>query len=278
MEYHSHRFKDESILFYHKQKLVAVLPAHLEDDMLATHKGLTFGGIICDEAMTFSLMQEVFRTLLSYLQSKRIFKVHYKVIPVCYHQIPACEDVAVLTRLRATLVERDLVSVINLAAPKIEYYRGVRWSIRKAHKLGLIVRHSDDWESFMNIMKNLLEERYGLSPVHTTEEIIKLANLFPSNILLYGVYNEDTLLGGTILYVSDQVVHAQYMGMGSEGKRLRALPFLLDTLFKKYRGKKQYFSFGTSQDGDYINESLYYFKESLGARAMLQDQYLLSFN
>ncbi|ALI98175.1 GNAT family N-acetyltransferase [Rufibacter tibetensis] len=278
MEYHKHRFQDASLLFFKNQKLMAILPAHLEEGCLSSHKGLTFGGILCDAAMTFSLMREVFDALKHFLKEQKVCTIFYKAIPSCYHQIPACEDVAVLTQLGSEMVERDLISVINLSAPPVEYYRGVKWSIKKAHTHRLQVRECQEWEGFMGIMKDLLQEKYGLQPAHSPAEMIKLATLFPENILLYGVYQNEKLLGGAVLYISGQVVHAQYLGMTPEGKKLRALPFLLDSIFNKFRGTKHFFSFGSSQDGTYINESLYYFKESMGARAMLQEQYLLSFN
>ncbi|WP_181305712.1 GNAT family N-acetyltransferase [Rufibacter sp. XAAS-G3-1] len=278
MEYHSHRYQDASLLFFRKQKLVAVLPAHLDGGVFATHKGLTFGGVICDAAMTFSMMREVFASLLEYLKEQKVYTIFYKAIPYCYHRIPASEDIAVLTLLGAHLAARDLISVIDLKAPPVKYYRGVRWSIQKARKIGLRVQKSEEWEGFMDIMQNILQRKYGRQPAHASSELVQLAKRFPENIQLYGVYDGGKLLGGSVLFISEQVVHAQYLGMNEEGRRLRALPFFLDTIFTQFKSTKRYFSFGSSQDGEYVNESLYYFKESMGARAMLQEQYLLSFN
>lgn len=277
MEYHAHRFKDASLLFYHKQKLLALLPAHLDGQVLASHKGLTFGGILCDVSMTFALMQEVFSALKKYLRANNVTSVFYKAIPTCYHQIPASEDVAVLTVLRAKIVARDLVSVVDLTTP-IKYYKGVRWGIQKARKAGLEIRKTNDVASFLQIMAGVLAGKYGLQTAHTAEELKMLLGAFPEQISLVCVFEGKQMLGGTLLFLTKRVVHAQYIGMSERGKELAATPFLLDSIFQFYRGKKQSFSFGTSQGGEYVNEKLLYFKESMGARALLQEQYLLHFD
>ena len=46
MDYHQERFTDCSLMFYSKEKLVAVLPAHRDDDTLYSHCGLSYGGLI----------------------------------------------------------------------------------------------------------------------------------------------------------------------------------------------------------------------------------------
>ena len=46
MDYHSHRFKDHSLLFFYKNQLLSMLPANSSGDTLYSHQGLTFGGMI----------------------------------------------------------------------------------------------------------------------------------------------------------------------------------------------------------------------------------------
>jgi hypothetical protein len=41
MDYHSDRFNDHSLMFYEKNRLLAVLPGHISGDGYFTHKGLT---------------------------------------------------------------------------------------------------------------------------------------------------------------------------------------------------------------------------------------------
>ena len=47
MDYHSDRFTDFSLLVYHKGNLVAVFPANVNDRVIYSHQGLTYGGLTC---------------------------------------------------------------------------------------------------------------------------------------------------------------------------------------------------------------------------------------
>ena len=52
LEYHSHRFKDISLLiFNNKNLLISVLPANIKDQTLFSHEGITFGGFIVNNQM-----------------------------------------------------------------------------------------------------------------------------------------------------------------------------------------------------------------------------------
>lgn len=51
MDYHSNKFEDFSLMFFNGNKLVAVMPANIEKDVVISHNGLTFGGIISDKKM-----------------------------------------------------------------------------------------------------------------------------------------------------------------------------------------------------------------------------------
>ena len=42
----------------------------------------------------------------------------------------------------------------------------------------------------MNIEKKVLTQKYGIQPVHTTEEISLLASKFPNNIKLFSVFED----------------------------------------------------------------------------------------
>ena len=46
MEYHADRFTDYSLLVYEGNKLLALLPANRSGDVLYSHAGLTYGGLI----------------------------------------------------------------------------------------------------------------------------------------------------------------------------------------------------------------------------------------
>ena len=55
MEYHKDRFDDYSLLIFDvKDKLVAVLPAHKVENILHSHQGLTYGGLVLNAKVILS--------------------------------------------------------------------------------------------------------------------------------------------------------------------------------------------------------------------------------
>ena len=85
MDYHADKFKDNSLMFYKKNKLIALLPAHIIEDVFSSHSGLTYGGFIVDEHMTGSMMMELFELVQLYLiNNSSAKKWIYSPIPYKY--------------------------------------------------------------------------------------------------------------------------------------------------------------------------------------------------
>jgi hypothetical protein len=274
MEYHSDRFTDFSLMFYRKKKLIALLPASIKDNVLTSHGGLTFGGIVSDRKMRTSFMLKIFDNLLVFLKNQNINKVIYKAIPKIYHQIPADEDLYALFLNNAELIRRDLSSTIQLDE-KISYNKGRKWSIKKSKSFGLKVKRSFDFESFMTIEEEILKNKYEVKPTHTSEEIEMLANKFPENIKLFGAFKKDTMLAGVIVYESKTVAHTQYIASSEEGKEYFSQDLILNYLIQEYYKEKRYFDFGisTEENGMLFNSGLAQYKEMFGASAVIYDFY-----
>ena len=115
----------------------------------------------------------------------------------------------------------------------------------------------------------------GYRPVHTLSEITKLKNLFPHNIRQFNVYNNEELLGGTTVFVNKKVVHSQYIS-GNEMKNVSgSLDFLHNHLIKEVFKEYHYHDFGicNEYDGRKINKGLLFWKESFGAKTVIQNFY-----
>ncbi|TXK52918.1 GNAT family N-acetyltransferase [Pontibacter qinzhouensis] len=277
MEYHADRFEDHSLLFFHKGKLVALLPANVAGDTIYSHGGLTYGSIISGSSMKVPLMLEVFEALLSYFREKGSRRLIYKAIPHIYHQLPAEEDLYALFRHQAALYRRDVSSVIELQEQP-GYSRTRRWQITKAEKTGVLVAPSADLETFMQMEQELLESKYQTTPVHSAAELQKLVSLFPDNIKLFVAMHQGAMVAGVVVYETAQVAHCQYIATTAAGRAAYALDALIHELLTQVYPHKKYFSFGisTEQQGQYLNEGLIANKESYGARAVVQDFYELT--
>jgi len=274
MEYHSDRFRDNSLLFFRDGKLVGLMPANVKDNSLYSHGGLTFGGIISGYDMKTPVMMEIFDKLIEYLKEENMIRIVYKAIPHIYHTIPAEEDLYVLFRYNARLIRRDVTSTVYLRA-RTKFDENRIRTIKRALKNGIVVKKSGDFGTYMKIVEQVLTERHGVKPVHTCEEIAMLAKRFPDNIKLFASYKEDIMLAGVIIYESKNVAHAQYIANSSEGTRLGALDIIFDYLINQYYNSKRYFDFGisTEKEGRFLNNGLISYKEGFCASAIVHDFY-----
>lgn len=275
MDYHADRFDDNSFMFYHKGKLKAVLPANVAGDTLYSHQGLTYGGLLLDKKATVEDVLECFDSMNSWLRENGISKVVYKALPWIYQQYPSEEDLYALTwKCKAQLISRNIASTIVIDN-KLKFAESRKSGIRKALSLNIEVGESNDVDGFWHILEDNLGNRYNAKPVHTASEMKLLMSRFPNNIRLYVAKMNGEIVGGTLIYVTPQVVHTQYISASVEGKKHGALDLLFDYIINKVYANCRYFDFGksTEQGGAYLNESLIFQKEGFGGRGVCYDWY-----
>ena len=275
MDYHADRFDDNSFMFYHKGKLKAVLPANVAGDTLYSHQGLTSGGLLLDKKATVEDVLECFDSLNSWLRENGISKVVYKALPWIYQQYPSEEDLYALTwKCKAQLISRNIASTIVIDN-KLKFAESRKSGIRKALSLNIEVGESNDVDGFWHVLEDNLGNRYNAKPVHTASEMKLLMSRFPNNIKLYVAKMNGEIVGGTLIYVTPQVVHTQYISASVEGKKHGALDLLFDYIINKVYANCRYFDFGksTEQGGAYLNEPLIFQKEGFGGRGVCYDWY-----
>lgn len=275
MDYHDDRFDDNSFMFYYKGKLKAVLPANVAGDTLYSHQGLTYGGLLLDKKATVEDVLECFDSLNSWLRENGISKVVYKALPWIYQQYPSQEDLYALTwKCKAQLISRDISSTI-VVDNKLKFAESRKSGIRKALSLNIEVGESNDVDGFWHVLEDNLGNRYNAKPVHTASEMKLLMSRFPNNIRLYVAKMNGEIVGGTLIYVTPQVVHTQYISASVEGKKHGALDLLFDYIINKVYANCRYFDFGksTEQGGAYLNEPLIFQKEGFGGRGVCYDWY-----
>lgn len=272
MDYHMSRFADCSLMFYLKNQLYAVLPANVEGEVFHSHQGLTYGGLIMTEKCTATKVVCLFDEMNRWLKGKGVKRVVYKPIPHIYSILPSEEDLYALFRCGARLQARGISSSIDLEK-LLKWKRDRRTAMHKAKKNGITVERSEELECFWQILEENLMDTHGVRPVHSVEEMKLLKSHFPNNILLYIARNmQGVIVAGVLLYVSDNVIHSQYISATKEGKKIGAVDAIIQEVIHL---QKRYFDFGisTENDGKYLNESLIYQKEGFGGRAICYDTY-----
>lgn len=274
MDYHADRFTDHSLMVYRRDKLYALLPGNIAGDTFYSHQGLTYGGFIMSDKTVAADVVQLFRLLNDQFRREGIRKVIYKPTPWIYHRQPSEEDLYAVVEVCGATVSRGLSSTISREHQN-KWYRIRECGARHAKQLGLTVEETEDYKPFWQVLSNNLRERYGLNPVHTVEEIEMLHRRMPDHIRLMVVKEGDETIGGTVLYVSDRVVHSQYIAASPKGKQVHALDLLFDVVIRKALASHPYFDFGISTEkrGTYLNEHLIYQKEGFGGRGVCYDWY-----
>lgn len=279
MEYHSDRFKDHSLLFYCGNKLVAIFPASEHGDTLRSHGGLTYGGMITNEDMRQSVMMSCFEALSSYCMKNGITSILYKNLPAIYHKQPAEEDIYALYYYGARIEKVEASTVIKLGEP-IKMSKLRRRQASKALRSGVQVVMDDSLErynEFMKMQDEVLVDRHNVNAVHSGEEMHLLHARFPENIHLYIAKCGGQLVGGSIIFIYDEVVHTQYLCANEKAKDIGALDATIIKIIEDYKDNKKWLDFGisTEDSGHFLNLGLVNQKEGFGGRTVVYQTWMI---
>lgn len=276
MEYHRDRFEDFSLMIFENEKLLAVLPANRVGDIVYSHQGLTYGGLVYLSKLNGEKVENILDSLVFFFKENEVQSFSFKPIPLFYSSKGNAEMEFFMLKKGAFLDKKEMNLGINLAMP-LTISKSKLKHFRKIEELDLEMVEEQQLESFWElVLEPRLLEKYNATPVHTLQEITKLKEKFPNNIKQFSVYFEDVIIAGITLFETETVVKSQYGATTKKGEELRALDFLFITLIKKYKQEgKLFFDMGIVNDD---NEKGYHAgllkqKEELGCSVYSQDFY-----
>lgn len=291
--YHKKYFEDFSLLIYKKTELVCVLPACLESmenkKILHSHKGLTFGGFIFKDKLSFLEKRKVVFACLDFLKNTNFNSLIIKPLP-SYFLIETNESIHRL--LNDNLIENKILrveanSVIDLPKNELDYKNNYqnyskrkKRNLQKAFNSNLKLEKTNLSTLFWQIIEENLKTRHHLLPVHSAAEIQLLHTKFSQNIAFFVVKNDTEnnteIIACSVVFIYQNVIHVQYMAATKEGKVVNALDFMIDKFIKNHsiyfdKNKLNYLSLGVSElrnntQKDSINEGLFKWKEEFGAK------------
>lgn len=275
MEYHSDRFEDFSLMVFDEKKLVAVLPANRVGASVFSHQGLTYGGLVLPVKAKLSDVIQMIHSVLEFLNSNAIDKLIIKTIPSFYCSDFSDELEYGMFLTQAKLTRKDSLSVIDLTKP---YFisKTRRESINRGKKNGLVIKEETKFELFWNeILIPNLDKKHQVTPVHSAAEMTLLQSRFPENIRHFNVYDNDKIVAGTTVFVNNLVAHPQYISGNAQKNELGSLDFLYHYLIADVFKDKAIFDFNNSNEasGTKVNEGLLFWKESFGAKTVVQNFY-----
>lgn len=269
MDYHSDRFIDNSLMFYDDEELLALLPANLNNNVLISHGGLTYGGFITNSKMKQYKMIACFEELIKYMKEKNIISFIYKTIPYCYYTNPSQEDLYALFRNNAKIIKIEPSSVIDFNYP-IKMPKGRKAQISRAKREGVIIEESTDFNTFIELENSVLCEHHNTKAIHTASELELLHSRFPEQIKLYAAIYQNKMIAGSLIFIYENVIHTQYLAADDTAREIGALDLCINEIISKYSSSKKYLDFGisTEQNGLILNEGLINQKEGFGGRTI----------
>jgi len=278
MEYHGDRFQECSLIFFLDEQAVAILPAEKSSEKVFSYRGLTYAGWIMTERMQGELLSLLIRDTLQYFKLKGFQSLEIRSVPDFFCLGNQAELKHVLNQSKPQLVHNGIFYTTPLPFQVLD--RGRKWGIKKAISQSLRVNESVDFEGFWTtVLEPHLLEKFKNKPVHSLTDISFLKGCFPENIKLFAVYLNEEMIAGTVLFISKNAVHTQYIASNATGRELRALDLLFDVILNRYNRDKAYLSLGTSLDartGKPI-AGLVQWKESLGAKRFEAPVFLWEF-
>lgn len=273
MDYHAPRFTDASLIVEEDGEAVAVLPANRRGETVASHAGLTYGGLVVSAGLRAERTLAAFERIGEHFRQAGVHRFLYKPVPHVFHAVAAEEDLYAMHRLGAMLVRRDLSSVLApMDAPGMNSNR--RRAIARARTAGVVTQAGTDLAAFHAMLADVLH-RHDATPTHTLAELELLRSRFPDGIVLHEARRGDELLAGALVYDFGHAVHTQYLAASPAGKACGALSLLLADLVGTVYADRACFSLGisTEAEGRVLNTGLVAQKESFGARAVVHDHY-----
>lgn len=289
INYHpQERFKDCSLCVRKGNELVAVvLACEVTDEGKRTffaHKGTTFGGItIAKNIYTATAISEIMDSILAFVKEQGFEKIYLKMVPDVYQRSNAdLLDYFLYKNEFKCYDELNYYLVIERYKEEVTapFTASKRRDYRYSLNNGFLFRRLDTREEIAAYYEVLIMNlhKLDLPIVHTLDDLYDLKfNRFDERIEFYGVYMEDRIVAGSMLFYFDEdIVHTQYLSSDEHYLKLFPMDFLIANLIQTAVDKgMRLLTFGicTEDQGRYLNLGLSRFKEGFGTEFCINRSY-----
>lgn len=282
LEYHSDRFEDASLVLSYEGEVRGVFVANRIENRIVAHSGLTYGGLVVSKKVKAIEAAHCMQAALQYYE-KNARELSYKPVPDFFHAHPLHEDQIQIVQMGGRLEKFESGWVVDFSKDLPLQQRRMR-SAKKAEKSGIEIKKTDDLRSFWErVLVPHLGAKFETQPVHSYEEIQRLNDKLKGCFELWAAFElrdgAQEMVAGTLLYVFEPALHAQYIASTEQGRQSGAIDLLFSRLLVEAKNRKcHYFSLGTAtqEDGLYgLNSGLVEWKEGWGAESHPYLRYLL---
>ncbi len=282
LSYHpKDRFKDHSMIFYKSGRRIAQMPAAdiltMGKRTLFSHRGASYGGLIYKDLLGIRETFDYVQTLIDHAKKSGFQAIDLTPPPYCYYDYPNDYLEFALVQNGFTYRKREISSVITLNFPENDilsiFKESSRRAVRKAGKMGVVVRESDDYARFYEILQKNLRLRHNVSPTHTLDELIKVRDLYPDRVRLFAAFHEQDMIAGVIMFDCNPLVTlAFYISHDESFQEYRGVNLLFyEIVAWSIKRGFRFLDFGIFTVDEDPNWGLARFKESFGAQGIFRN-------
>lgn len=264
-----------------KGKLFSVFPA-AEKKIggtihLVSHPGASVGSFVVPESLSIADSMALADCLVTYAKGCEFDRIRITLPPTLYQRRLSNYMDFAFFKQNFHYVKRDITSILfleeSLETTVGKFRSSHRRAVRKANEKGVVVRQSNDFDSFYRILENNLNIRHGVTPTHSLEELKHIHELFPDKINLFAAYIDDTMVAGVVNFlVNNHVVLAFYISHDENYAEYRAVNLLFYSIFDwAVQSHFKIYDFGTFTVDEEPNMGLGRFKENFGASGIFRD-------
>ncbi len=278
------RFEDQSLIFRKDGRIIALFPATVRYEhhrrILTSHRGASYGGLVTKFNLAIRDAFRLVDALQQYAADNDFQGIEMTPPPVIYYLRPSNYVDFALVKNGFGYRKREISSVIPLTFSENEilptFSPESRRAVRRAVKLGVRVRESDEYDVFYQILKKNLKMRHNVQPTHSLDELLLLRDIFPDRIKLFGAYVGDEMVAGVVIFnCNERVVLAFYISHNEDRQQYRGVNCLFYEIIKwAIQNKFGYLDFGIFTVDMEPNWGLGRFKESFGAQGVFRDTFL----
>ncbi len=284
LNYHpADRFTDASFALEKSGTIVAYFPGVAKEQTFVSHAGTTFGGpIIAKSFYSGSRLLEILKEADQYLTS-RFKNIRFKITPAIFAEESPDLLEYMLEHMGYTR-HTELSSYCTLQSgvdPLENCDKECRRIFKKSETEGIRfgnLEKTEDFETFYHFLE-ISKSKHNVHPVHTLQELYDLKdNRIPDHIRFRGIWDGNTLVAAMMLFLFEgtKTIHAQYIAPNPDYEKFQPTIALYVRVMREaaLEGyQKISWGISTENGGEFLNENLHRFKESLGAKASVNAFY-----
>lgn len=269
LNHHKDKFIDESIMIYHNDILVCVLPCCQDGELYFSHKGSTYGGPIFSSKLFYKVekMKEIIEQILAYYNHN----IQFRIANSIYHYE---SDSLLLYLLQQHLnlhlelswfiqKEDNLIEKIQNKRNKERYLKFIQ-----NKNIQCISSHStnDNYILFYSLLSFNLLKKFNTKPTHDTlENFLFFKDSIPKHHSLYIVCDDSTIYGGVfVVKVTNKCWYTFYITHNDSIKNNPSIFYIMNNIQEDARRENvKYIDYGltTENQGKCLNMGLSKFKQ-----------------